>query len=135
MSGRPWLDCHHDAYCHCLLLATLCQCLVCMLDSPLMCAPCLLCSVGTVLFLGFPSLLEPPPRTGPGASRTGLAAVQACMEVVQKRMRQHDGCLLQVMQRGESRQPRQMGCQEDDLPVVSLKPLGVLLLLPLLCLG
>ncbi|KAL4458480.1 hypothetical protein ABPG75_013345 [Micractinium tetrahymenae] len=51
--------------------------------------------VGTVLFLGFPSLLEPPQRTGPGASRTGLAAVQACMEVVQKRMRQHDGSFLQ----------------------------------------
>ena len=57
------------------------------------------CSVGTVLFLGFPSLLEPPPRAGPGATRTGLAAVQACMEAVQKRMRQHDGSFLQA--RGE----------------------------------
>lgn len=54
------------------------------------------CSVGTVLFLGFPHLLEPAPRTGPGAARSGLAAVQACMEVVQKRMRQHDGSFLQV---------------------------------------
>lgn len=53
-------------------------------------------SVGTVLFLGFPHLLEPAQRAGPGASRTGLAAVQACMEAVQKRMRQHDGSFLQV---------------------------------------
>lgn len=50
-------------------------------------------SVGTVLFLGFPSLLEPAPA---GAARTGLGAVQACLEVVQKRMRQHDGSFLQV---------------------------------------
>lgn len=59
-------------------------------------------SVGTVLFLGFPSLLEPPPTAGPGATRTGLAAVQTCMEAVQKRMRQHDGSLLQA--RGGQRQ-------------------------------
>ena len=58
--------------------------------------PSLPCSVGTVLFLGFPSLLEPPPLSGPGAACTGLAAVQACMEAVQKRMRQHDGSFLQV---------------------------------------
>ncbi len=54
------------------------------------------CRVGTVLFLGFPSLLQPPPAAGPGSARTGLGAVQACMEVVQKRMRQHDGSFLQV---------------------------------------
>lgn len=53
-------------------------------------------SVGTVLFLGFPYLLEPAPCTGPGAAHTGLAAMQACVEVVQKRMRQHDGSFLQV---------------------------------------
>ena len=46
-----------------------------------------------MLFLGFPSLLEPAPA---GATRTGLAAVQACLEAVQKRMRQHDGSFLQV---------------------------------------
>ena len=57
------------------------------------------CRVGTVLFLGFPSLLEPPPRTGSGTARTGLGAVQACMEVVQKRMRQHDGSFLQASER------------------------------------
>ena len=57
------------------------------------------CSVGTVLFLGFPYLLEPPPAEGPGAGRTGLAAVQACIEAVQKRMRQHDGSFLQVSSR------------------------------------
>lgn len=54
------------------------------------------CRVGTVLFLGFPSLLEPPPAWGAGAARTGLGAVQACMEAVQKRMRQHDGSFLQA---------------------------------------
>ena len=59
------------------------------------------CRVGTVLFLGFPSLLEPPPAWGAGAARTGLGAVQACMEAVQKRMRQHDGSFLQASTWGD----------------------------------
>ena len=75
------------------------------------------CRVCTVLFLGFPSLLEPQPdasasQPSGGASPTapagasgghagadsaaGAASVQTCIRVVQKHMHKYDGSLLQV---------------------------------------